>query len=597
MGDSTAVVVIDATSWTYIDSTSDSTGITNVQVATANTLVNEFSNSNEITKKKSAAISSSLDNIKGLISAIPSGSYTPAALMDSVTSQALNASFSSTAWLSGEDTLQNIQDVQGQCTVLKDIAKFVDPSSMTDSMKSGVFKDAENAISRVLDSFKFDFPSLSLPEFGIAKQLSDLINTGRTSIDQTKKAFSGTVSSILEHGKAGLGIAESAIDKSSSAISGAVSIASGGIASLTKGLKVLDGLTDCVNGLGGAAFATQADEMIDATNDIFDSLSVESDPNSPNYGEFDEQAYMDSIGGLTAEQKSNILKCTNVYNQSANNAGTAVDKVATGIKPVSDKSVSSLKGSAKQIKPEENVNYIQAETPVTVEIPPIPAKQAIPATATTPYQPPVKAQPAKTITSPVPVPTAAISTAAPAVPKPKIVLFSNLFGKIFINDFTVDNDRLVAYSDYDPNGLFLPEYRQQLMRWMIQGGVEEQYVGIKTVNGVMNINWLTEDQSSISSSVSYEYSVGINFFWGLADKPVDEITYDELILDPRLASPLLVEGQGWTDALANKRGGGNDKVRAQEVRNAVLDAIALISFRGGGVDVLEPVLARQFRIN
>jgi hypothetical protein len=441
MADSTSV--IDATSFIFV---SDETGVTEIASATANTLVNDFSDQSEPVLTKSTVIFNQMEDIKADISAIPPSSFTPPGLLDSFTGQALNQSFASSSWLTADDAIQNVQAIKQKCAVLNEVTKYVDTSSMIDGMKGGVLKDAMDAIGNVADQFKIDFPSLDLPELGIGKALSDLANVGRSIYDKVEDSFSGPVSDIIEHGKGGLAKAQGAIDKASAAVDGAISVVEGKIASMAGPLKMLDKLTDCVDAVGGSEFAGKTDQMIDRSNEIYDKLGVESDPNSSNFGEFDENSFLDSIGGLSSTHKSNIKKTMNTYNKASNNAGGAVEKAKEASKLSQDKSISSLSSGAKDDSTERKKDFVDENVKVEVDVPAIPG--GAPATTIVP--------------TPATVPPSSTAQAAPpaAVGTP-------------YKDLVVEYEILLAsgsnYLNFDPTTLGYEQYKADLTKFVPQG--------------------------------------------------------------------------------------------------------------------------------
>lgn len=450
--DSTAVIiVVDATSWDYI--APDSTGVSPVQAATANTLINDFSDSSEPMLTQSTAIFDQLEGIKNLISGYSPSDYTPTALLDTLTQQSLDASFSSAAWLTASDNIQNVQAIKQDCDVLNKVGKYVDTGSMIDSMKGGVLKDAMDAISGVTDQFKVDFPSLSLPEFEIGKQLSDLANTGRSLYEDVATSFSEAVSDVIEHGKGGLAKATAAIAKEGAAVGGAIMAAESGIASLAEPMKILDGMINCVDAVGGGPFASQTDQMIDRADDIYGKLGVESDPNSPNFGEFDETVFLDSIGGLTPEQKSGLKKGLNTYNKASNNAVGIVEKAKDSATTAKEweKSTSSLSSGGKDESPAKKSSYVTDNVKVEVEVPAVPGG----AKATT-------VEPTPTPVAPPPV---IASAPAPTAGTPYKDLIKSY--DVFLEQLPYSN-----YLFFDPNEKGFEQYKADMTKLVPEGKTE-----------------------------------------------------------------------------------------------------------------------------
>jgi len=440
MADSTAV--IDTTSFIYVDQT----GVASVTTATANTLVNDFSDQSQTMLTKATAIFGQLEDIKDLISSYAPSDFTPPALMDQFTQQALNTSFGSSAWLTAEDAIQNVQAVKQKCSVLNEVTKYADTSSMIDSLKGGVLKDAADAIKNVADQFKFDFPGLQLPESDIGKRLSDIANTGRGLYDKVSTEFNEAVSDVIEHGKGGLAKAQGAIDKASAAVDGAVSVVEGAIASMAGPLKMLDKMTNCVDAIGGSAFAGQTDQMIGRSDEIFGKLNVETDPNSPNFGEFDETTYLDSIGGLTPDIKSNIKKSMNMSNKATNNAVGVVEKAKAASKLSQDTSVSSLSSAATNTSTEQKKNFVVDNVKVEVDVPAVPG-----------------GAPASVIT-PVPATVSPARTDQTTPPAPAGTEYSNLVVEYEVLLLQGSN-----YLDYDPTMIGYNRYKSVATRVIPKG--------------------------------------------------------------------------------------------------------------------------------
>lgn len=491
--DSTAIIIVDATSWDYI--APDATGVTNVEAAAANMLVNDFSDTSEPMLSQATTIFNQLEGIKNLISGYSPSDYTPDALLNTLTQQSLNAAFESSAWLASKDGLVAIQNIQNNCEVMKEVGKYVDASSMIDSMKGGILGDAMDAIGNVTSQFKIDFPSLSLPEFEIGKQLSDLINTGRSAFDSIKTSTESAVSDVIAHGKGGLAKAQAAINKAGAAVDGAIEVIESGISSLAPGLKILDGLINCTDAIGGAAYAGKADQMIDRANDIFNKAGVESDPTSPNFGEFDENSFLDSIGGLTPSQKSGILKGTNTYMQATNNALLVADKAQQSAKTAQEweKSTSSLQGGGNKESTAQKSNYVSDNVKVEVKVPAIPGG--------------AKAKTETPTTIPTPVP----STAAPTPAAPKIIPFTNL-----IDHIRIEIDAEHQYNFFDPNHLEYPDYKNLCMNHLPPGGVEEQYVRDRKIVGVCRVGSFSRTYSSDDTNLTGKATVV--FSWSINEQ-------------------------------------------------------------------------------
>jgi len=366
MSDGTAWINIDdATSYVYTD---DSTGVTDVEAATAETLVSDFNSTANPLETRATFVQQLFGGIKDDMARISPTDYTPEVVMDAFTDQALNAGYVSSSWLQGKEGLREINKITTRCSILGNskLPKYGDIARVIENTRKGIIKKASDAIDDVANDIaeKFGKP---IQESAIGKVLSEIVNTGRSVFD---KAFSGNqlgpVSDVLESAKAGIAKAQSTLSK------------------IAGPLRDLDSLLECVNAVGGAAYAAQTDEMIDRTQTLFDKMYMHSDPALPNYGEFDSDAFMDTVT-LPPLVKSNVLKSANLQNKVNNNAALVVDRAVDAAKPTVKKSTSSLSPNNDTLTNEAKRTYAQTNvevTTVTEAVPPVKGREAEPSTET-----------------------------------------------------------------------------------------------------------------------------------------------------------------------------------------------------------------------
>ena len=366
MSDATAWVNIDdATSYVY---SIDTTGVTDVEAATAETLISDFNSTANPLENKATVVQQLFGTIKDDMSRIDPSDYTPEPIMDAFTDQALNAGYISSAWLQGKDGLREINKITTRCSILGNakLPKYGDIARVIENTRKGIIQVASDAIDAVADDIAETFGK-AIQESAIGKALSEIVNVGRSVFD---KAFSGNqlgpVSDVLESAKAGIAKAQSTLSK------------------IAGPLRDLDALLECVNAIGEAAYAVQTDEMIDRTQSMYDKMYMHSDPALPNFGEFDSDAFMSGVT-LPPLVKTNVLKSTNLQNKVNNNASLVVDRAVDAAKPVVKKSTSSLvpnndslTNPDKRVYAETNVEV----TTVTEAVPAVKGREAEPSTET-----------------------------------------------------------------------------------------------------------------------------------------------------------------------------------------------------------------------
>ena len=441
----------------------DSTSLSNIELAAASTIVSDFNK--KIAGVKSIAFATAIkyDGLKNSIADISPIDFTPPAIFQSTTDNAVNKAFESSAWLTASDAGTKIQEIQSKCSFLETIPL----GGMVEKMRGGVLDDAINAAEDTIQKAK-DALGLSMPEFGIGKALSDIVNKGRAAYEAVEDSLSGPISDILESGKAGLAKAQAVEDQIGAAVDTGKKMIQKGLAELGPHLRKLDEMINCMDTVGGAQTSPEADQMIDALNDVYDKAGVLSDPAATNFGEFDSDAFFNDIPGITPDQKSNILKATNSYDKTKNNASKAVDKAKDMAQSdTTPKSVSALAGGApdaiaskKQlIKEEAEVKF---ETPSTPPIPAAPGRPAEPAKPAeeTPSPPPATVEPRN-----------AFEKMEKSVPQE---LFT---WRGAIQSIEPDETGMAEYLSYDPNRLNYERFKTDLYLEVPLGGAD--YAGTK----------------------------------------------------------------------------------------------------------------------
>jgi len=436
----------------------DSTALTNIELAAVSTIVSDFNK--KIAGVKSIAFTTSIkyDSLKNSIADISPVDFTPPAIFQSTTDSAVNKAFESSAWLTAADAGTKIQEIQSKCSFLETIPL----GGMVEKMRGGVIDDAVNAAENAIQEAK-DALGLSMPEFGIGKTLSDIVNKGRAAYEAVEDSLSGSISDVLESGKAGLAKAQAVEDQIGAAVDTGKKMIQKGLAELGPSLRKLDEMINCMDTVGGAQASPETDQMIDALNDVYAKAGVKNDPNLTDFGEFDETAFFNDIPGITPDQKSNILKATNSYDKTKNNASKAVDKAKDlAQSDTTPKSVSALAGGApdaisskKQlIKQEAEVKF---ETPSTPPIPAAPGRPAQPA------------KPAKETPAPDPAPVEPVNAFEKMEKSVPPDLFTWRGGIVSIEP---DETNMAEYLSYDPNRTNYPRFKTDLFLEVPLGGVD-----------------------------------------------------------------------------------------------------------------------------
>jgi len=351
---------------------------TSAEKAMSKMLVSQFNKQISPVALTSKLKLSQINGIKESITDINVSDWTPTGSLQSTADSALDGAFKSSAWLAAEDANDKIQAIQTQCDFLGKMGI----GQAIDQMASGVVNDAVDAANSAIDAAKAAL-GFDMPEFGIGSTLSDLINKGITAIEPVRKELEGTVSAILETGK---GIAARASElgaQINGAVDDGIELIAKGMSTLSGPLKELDNLINCVNEVGGSEFTSQADQMITSLNQVYADLGVNDDPTQQNFGEFNTDTFFNSMPGITADQKNNILKSTNTFDQSKNNAmATVASAKAKAIE--SESSQSALSGgstqniSSKKQDIEERAK-VEFENKAAPELPAAPGSPAVPA--------------------------------------------------------------------------------------------------------------------------------------------------------------------------------------------------------------------------
>jgi hypothetical protein len=354
---------------------------TQAEKAISKMLVSQFNKQIAPVTLSSKAKLSQINGIKESITNINISDWTPISSLQSTVDSALDGAFKSSAWLVAEDANSKIQAIQNRCDFLGKMGI----GQAIDKIASGVAKDAADAANSAIDAAKSAL-GFDMPEFGIGSQLSDLINKGVAATEPVRKELEGTVSSILETGKGVAARASELASQVNSAVDSGIDLVAKGLSTLAGPLKELDKLINCVNEIGGSEFTSEADQMITSLNQVYADLGVNDDPLQKNFGEFNTDTFFASMPGITTDQKENMLKATNMNDQSKNNAMATVS--AAKSKAIeSESSQSSLSGGTTEnigVKKQDIQEKAKVEfeseaapaLPASPGSPPIPEKQS-----------------------------------------------------------------------------------------------------------------------------------------------------------------------------------------------------------------------------
>jgi len=442
-----------ADSTCLIDATAVVT-ITPVEAAAVSALVSDFNKGIGLLLTQAKATNTKYTNLKNRISLISPGDFTPPDIMDTVTQASLNKAYQSSAWLTANDAANKIQAVKQKCSHLSELGT----GQLFEKMKGGVIEKALKDLQDEIEKYKLS-TGLSFPEFDIGLDLSDLVNKGYAAYEAVENTVSGAVDPMLESGKGGMAQAIALGKQNGGAVDEGRKPVRQGLAVLVEPLRKLDQIIDCVDGIAGVEAVGKTDQMIDALNDVYDKTGVYSDPNLPNFGEFDPDKFFAGIPGITPDQKNNILKTTNTMDKAKNNAAKAVDKAKAAATPnVVEKSVSSLAGGITQKLPIKKQD-VKRKAKVEFETPPVPA---IPASPGRPAQP---AQPAKTET-PTPPTVPVVELSEPEKPQPEVIYY-----KVLVKDVDVTNESsMTEYLSWDPDKAGYPRIKNSLIDMIPFGG-------------------------------------------------------------------------------------------------------------------------------
>ena len=134
----------------------DSTAITNIEAAATSTLVSDFNKQISALQSQATSTAIQYSSLQNQIASISPTEFTPPALLDTVTSDALNKSFGSSAWLTAKDAGKQIQDIQNRCSILQEVGA----TQLIEKMRGGVMdkalSDAGDAISDAISQTGFD---------------------------------------------------------------------------------------------------------------------------------------------------------------------------------------------------------------------------------------------------------------------------------------------------------------------------------------------------------------------------------------------------------------------------------------------------------
>jgi len=196
--------------------------------------------------------------------------------------------------------------------------------------------------------------------------------------------------------------------------------------------------------------------MLDTTQNLYDKMYMYDDPSEPTYGEFNQGSFESSIPTVPKKGLRNVMKLTNMYNKSNNNANQSVDVLAKTAKE-GEKSTSSLAPNTDDMTLDDKRLLAEEETKVEVEAPAVPATEGR------------ESQPAQTVEAPesTPVPVPPAQPPEPVQDPAAIeVPYRN-----FLDDMDV-HDGDGSYSVYDPNHKAFPKFQSSANRLIPEGSVK-----------------------------------------------------------------------------------------------------------------------------
>jgi hypothetical protein len=409
--DTTAIIIIDSTS----------TDAENLSATVAYGLVNDFNGFMGPIGAKCDQLGGQMDRIKDQISGIGQN-YTPGGVFNNGVANGLNEAYNSSKWAQAKDVVSKAQDIMNKCSFFKEMApempKYDDPFKQIKSLGKAAAEKAEAAADAAIDKIK-NSSGYQFLEAQIGKSIAAITNTGRAVYDKVEEAVEdveAAISPVIEYGK-------SAISQTQTALSSA-----------TKELAKMDKLIDCLSSIGGPDFSPQLDEMMDQMNCYYDKLGVFDDPKLPNFGEFDVDNYINSIGSVHPEAAQNIKKSINMYSKAKNNAEGAIAKATD----ISKKSKSVTAPGASATSAAAKAEDISNKSKTVQVIPGIPGKTED-----------------KTVEVPEPAPIEEPPPTEPPLPPiPKVPLSKYITSK----KFTVDPGNVYydfADPDYAQEGMFL----------------------------------------------------------------------------------------------------------------------------------------------
>jgi len=427
MSDSTAI----------IDSTADSTAIviTDLEATVANSLVADFATGFGPIAAKCDKLAAQTNSIKDTISGMTPSSTS---ILDQLLEKSMDGAFKSSAWALASDVSGQIGNMLGKCDYFGEaadkIGKFADPSKFLKSLASAATDRANQVMDTIADQFKIDFPGSTFPELGIGKALSDMASTGRAVYDKVQTELENVadaISPVIEYGKAAINVAQTEL------------------AAAAKELGKMDKLINCLAAVGGPDYAPAIDGMIGQLDCYYDKLGVFSDSALPNFGEFDVDSYLGSIGAISGNPQviDNIKKSMNLYSKTKANTEGAIAKASD----IGIKTPSALDPSAASETIKKKAEYAESASKTSYTVPGIPGKTED-----------------KTVTIPTPEPVVAppIVEGVPPLPEEWVALTSYVKETEVI--FGTPKEE-TTYNKYDPGHAYFNQW------------ISDAYAGISKV--------------------------------------------------------------------------------------------------------------------
>ncbi len=309
MADSTSCVCYDGT--VCVDSTACI--VDPFEGAVAGALYDSFNASMGATSTRCAEVGSTLNDIKGRISACSQSDPTK---VDGVVQAGLSAAVGTLTWAYDSDMASRASNIFNRCSAAAE--EFADSSAMVAKLSDNMKDIANTANKDAMADYKKNLPQdttgTDFSEIELGKELTDLVGVGRTVADPVITPSDIITDTI----RTGLG----KLNKTRT-----------GLSDITAELGRMDSLISCVSDIGGLGVASQVDEMIGQLDCMYNNVGCFNDPSLPNYGEFDVETFLSTQAPVKA---SNVKKGMNLSSKVNSSAEAASDTASASIAPPSN---------------------------------------------------------------------------------------------------------------------------------------------------------------------------------------------------------------------------------------------------------------------